>query len=151
LKTGVSGAAIEGTAAEHIGIVLKAALEYAHVNDTRSAVGQLVCALTHDPGISPIEDHGEATIRVYLKQILSNARFPRTLSWLAAISREWEDGQTSALLLQRYLELAPDAPDRDHVLRDLAAQRQQSRRGGLMVALSRLFSRSLQMIHPLGE
>ena len=144
LKTGVSGVAIEGTAAEYIGIVLKAALEYAHVNDTRSAVGELVRALTHDPGISPIEDHGEATIRVYLKQILANARFPRTLSCLAAISREWEDGQTSALLLQRYLELAPDAPDRDHVLRDLAAQRQQSNRGRLMVALSRLFPRSLR-------
>ncbi|HEX6503097.1 MAG TPA: hypothetical protein VF011_07590 [Terriglobales bacterium] len=127
LRTGVSGAVIEGSAAEYLGMVLKAALEYAHANDTLSAVEQLASALTHDPGISPMEDHGKATIRVYLNQILANARLPLTLSWLAAISREWEDGHTSALLLQRYLELAPDAPDRDNVLRDLAAQRQQAR------------------------
>jgi hypothetical protein len=101
-----------------------------------------VRALTHDPGLSPIEDHGEATIRVYRNQILANARFPLTRSWLAAISRQWEDGESSAMLLKRYLELASDAPDRDHVRRDLAAQGRQASRGGLMIALSRLFPRS---------
>ena len=141
LKAGVS-AEIEGPAAEYVGSVLKAAFKYAQANDTRSAVEQLVLALTHDPGLSPVEDRGTATIRVYLDQILSNARFPLTLSWLAAICREWGDGQSSAILLRRYLELAPDAPDRDHVLQDLASQRQQPSLRGLMVALSRLFPSS---------
>src|ERR1035438_7756028 len=80
LKPAISGAAIEGTAAEYVETVLKAALEYAQANDTQSAVEQLVRALTHDPGLSPIEGHGKATIRVYLNQILSKARFPLTLS-----------------------------------------------------------------------
>ncbi len=124
-KPTISGVAIEGTAAEYVETVLKAALKYAQASDTQSAVGELVRALTHDPGLSPIEDHGEATIRVYMNQIISKARFPLTLSGLAAISREWEDGESSAILLHRYLELAPDAPDRDHVLRHLAAQSRQ--------------------------
>jgi molybdenum cofactor biosynthesis enzyme MoaA len=126
LKPATSGAVIDGTAAEYVEGVLKAALKCAQANDTKGAVEQLVRALTHDPGLSSIGDHGEATIRVYLNQILSKARLPLTLSWLAAISREWRDGETSAILLQRYLDLAPDAPDREHVRQDLAAQLRQS-------------------------
>lgn len=119
LKPDSAGVAIEGTAAEYVETVLTTALKLAQENNTQGAVRQLIRALVHDPGLSPIEDHGIATIRVYLEQILSGARFPLTLSWLAAISREWEDRESSAVLLRKYLELAPNAPDRDHVLRDL--------------------------------
>jgi molybdenum cofactor biosynthesis enzyme MoaA len=123
LKPGSTGAAIEGTAAEYVDAILEAAFECAQADDTQGAIGQLVRALSYDPGLSPIEDHGKATIRIYLKQILSNARFPLTLSWLAAISREWDDRESSALLLWRYLELAPYAPNRYSVLWHLCKPR----------------------------
>jgi hypothetical protein len=78
-----------------------------------SCVGK---ALAYDPGIESAYNYGDITIRTHLKRILSEARFPLTLSWLAAICREGGDREASNLLLRRYLELAPNAPDRDHVL-----------------------------------
>ena len=123
LNPGSAGTAIEGTAAEYAETLLKAAFECAQRSNTEGAVEHLIRALAHDPGLSLVEDHGKSTIRVYLKQILLSARFPLTLTWLAAISREWKDGESSLLLLRRYLELAPDAPDRDRTLRHICKPR----------------------------
>jgi MoaA/NifB/PqqE/SkfB family radical SAM enzyme len=77
-------------------------------------------ALALDPGIRQVYDYGDITIRAHLKRILAEARFPLTLSWLAAICREIGDGEASTVLLKRYLELAPNAPDFDHVSRGLS-------------------------------
>src|SRR5204862_939630 len=56
-----------------------------------------------------------------LPDILGNAQFPSTLSGLAAISSEFGYEATSSALLGRYLELAPDAPDRNHVINAVIA------------------------------
>jgi wyosine [tRNA(Phe)-imidazoG37] synthetase (radical SAM superfamily) len=114
------GGSTEGNAAEYVEGFLKEALRYALAQDTQRAVEQVTFALTYDPGLTHIEDHGKKTIRAYMHSILSKARFPLTLSGLAGICRAWEDGESSQILLQQYLELAPDAPDRDHVLQHLA-------------------------------
>ena len=125
LKIGAGGTEIEGTSAEYVESLLMAAYEQIRSSNLHGGVAYLCRALSHDPGLTRPNDYGEATIHMYLKEVLSAARFPLTLSWLAAIAHEWGDNETCAILLRRYLELAPDAPDRDHVLHDLSEQLSQ--------------------------
>jgi hypothetical protein len=149
IKPAIPGAEVEGTGAEYVETVLRAALEYAQGNDVHNAVSQVICALTHDPGLSSIEDHGQGIIRAYLNEILSNARFPLTLTWLAAISRQWGEMETSVLLLQRYLELAPNAPEREHVLQHLASQQSAQPCSRLAESLSSSRARYFSVLAPL--
>jgi hypothetical protein len=107
--------------AEHVAVHLSIAMEKLRAGDKTDAHRRLAEALRHDPGIT-ISSFAmvaiDETIRSHLPDILACAYFPSTLSWLAALSREMGDGSASDALLSRYLELAPDAPDRAHILAD---------------------------------
>jgi MoaA/NifB/PqqE/SkfB family radical SAM enzyme len=100
--------------------LLKGAVQHLKAGRQEEAWSSVNRALALDPGIQHTNETGPAIIRHHLDRILGEARFPLTLSWLAGISREVGDDEASVLLLKRYLELAPDAPDRDHVARSLA-------------------------------
>lgn len=97
--------------------LLSLAIERIRAGDTFNASRHLCEALRYDPALSIDEmtNIGEG-VRGALPQILARARFPSTLSWLAGVSREVGDWETSDALLSRYLEVAPNAPDRKHVL-----------------------------------
>jgi molybdenum cofactor biosynthesis enzyme MoaA len=107
--------------AEHVAALLSLAIERFRAGDEMEAHRRLAEALGRDPGIA-ISSFARAaideTIRSHLPDILAHANFPSTLSWLAALSREMGDGITSDALLSRYLELAPNSPDRAHILAD---------------------------------
>jgi hypothetical protein len=107
--------------AEHVAALVAHAVERLGIGDEADARRQLAEALRFDPGIpvsrsesSPIDE----ILRGRLSEILAGARFPSTLSSLAALSRELGDLPASDALLARYLELALDAPDREHILAD---------------------------------
>ena len=74
-------------------------------------------ALAIDPGITLPNG---SPFHVDLDDVMARAKYPLTLTWLAAVCREVGNYHMSRRMLQRYLELAPHAPDRDHVARDLA-------------------------------
>jgi len=98
-----------------------AALEMVRQRQEASAVSKLREALQADPGLTCQCEHLRAgdMLKSHLDAIIAGANSPATLSWLAAICREYGDFRSSSRLLWRYLELAPDAPDHDHVLQDL--------------------------------
>jgi hypothetical protein len=75
------------------------------------------------PDLTPRETMARRPSRTYLDLILANAQLPLTVSLLAGISRVWGDDHTSVLLLRRYLELAPDAPNRADVVRTCGRKR----------------------------
>ena len=110
---------VEMSPSDRVEALLKATVHELNAGREAEAWSSLNQALELDPGIQQLHEEGGATIRRHLDRILSEARFPLTLSWLAAISREIGDREASDLLLRRYLELAPYAPDRDHVARSL--------------------------------
>ena len=89
--------------------------------DEPRATQFLKCALGHDPGLRCTCDHDtpEDLLYSHLDLILRCALAPATLSWTAAICREYRHHQASTLLLKRYLEIAPNAPDFDHVSQDI--------------------------------
>jgi len=111
---------VEMSSSDQVEALLKATLQQLNAGREAEAWSSLHRALALDPGIQQMQEEGGATIRHHLDRILSEARFPLTLSWLAAISLEIGDNEAWLLLLRRYLELAPYAPDRDHVTRALA-------------------------------
>ena len=111
---------VEMSSSDQVEALLKATLQQLNAGREAEAWSSLHRALALDPGIQQMQEEGGATIRHHLDRILSEARFPLTLSWLAAISLEIGDNEARVLLLRRYLELAPYAPDRDHVTRALA-------------------------------
>ena len=94
-----------------------------HMRAGRKAIAwnHVAQALAMDPGIT-IASPGDGMIQSCLPTILANTRTGSTLSVLAAICREAGDRQSGLTLLRRYLELAPGAPDRQHVLADIAAE-----------------------------
>jgi wyosine [tRNA(Phe)-imidazoG37] synthetase (radical SAM superfamily) len=114
-----SEASTSAVIAEHVSALLSLAIERIRAGDHSDALGRLTEALKHDPGISVsgITDIGEIVSKS-LSQVLTNAQFPATLTWLAAVSREIGDSATSDTLLSRYLEVAPEAPDRNRILSD---------------------------------
>jgi MoaA/NifB/PqqE/SkfB family radical SAM enzyme len=111
---------LEMSSSDQVEALLKATVRQWNAGNQAEAWSSLYRALALDPGVREIHEEGGGTIRRHLDRILSEARFPLTLSWLAAISRSIGDHEASDLLLRRYLELAPYAPDRDHVERTLA-------------------------------
>jgi molybdenum cofactor biosynthesis enzyme MoaA len=107
--------------AEHVAALLSMAIDRLDDGDELGAFGRLVDALKHDPGISILDSSKSAigkTIRIYLPSILAHAHFPSTLTWLAALSFKTGDAETSDTLLSRYIEMAPNALDRKHILAD---------------------------------
>jgi hypothetical protein len=76
-------------------------------------------ALSLDPGINPTYSSHANPIRANLQRILNEARLPLTFKWLAAVCRQIGDEQTSRMLLKRYLEVSPNAVDREPVIRYL--------------------------------
>jgi hypothetical protein len=110
--------------AEHVTALLSLALQRLRLRDEQHAIHLLVEALKHDPGIAVLR---EATtvggiIECNSGWILENARFPSTLTSLAALSREAGKPAAAEAFLLRYLELAPDAPDRQQILCDRFAR-----------------------------
>ena len=111
---------VEMSHSDQVETLLKTTVQQLNAGREADAWSSLDQALALDPGIQQADQEGRTTIQRHLDRILSEARFPLTLSWLAAISRQIGDHEASDLLLRRYLELAPYAPDRDHVTRALA-------------------------------
>jgi radical SAM protein with 4Fe4S-binding SPASM domain len=75
-------------------------------------------ALAIDPGIEITGDNAQC-VRDRMPEILAKARLPLTLSWLAGMFRYLNDNRTAIVLLKRYVELAPDAPDKENVLQGI--------------------------------
>ncbi len=111
-----SEASTRAVVADHVAALLSLAIERIRACDHPGAVRCLAEALKHDPGISVSQTAGiSEIIREALPQRLADIQFPATLTWLAAVSREIGDSASSSALLSRYLEVAPDAPDRRRV------------------------------------
>ncbi len=111
-----SEASTRAVVADHVAALLSLAIERIRACDHPGAVRCLAEALKHDPGISVSQTAGiSEIIREALPQRLADVQFPATLTWLAAVSREIGDSASSSALLSRYLEVAPDAPDRRRV------------------------------------
>jgi len=111
-----SEASTRAVVADHVAALLSLAIERIRACDHPGAVRCLAEALKHDPGISVSQTAGiSEIIREALPQSLADVQFPATLTWLAAVSREIGDSASSSALLSRYLEVAPDAPDRRRV------------------------------------
>src|SRR6266436_1467107 len=114
-----SEASTRAVIADHVAALLSLAIERIRACDHPGAVRCLAEALKHDPGISVSRTADiREVFRVSLPGILADTQFPSTLSWLAAVSREIGDSATSNTLLSTYLEVAPEAPDRNHILSD---------------------------------
>jgi hypothetical protein len=123
LKAGQSnGLETEAVAAEFSRESFRLALAHIKAQRHADAFECLARGLAADPGLEDVRDFGAETIRRYCDVVVKQARFTSTLSWLAAVSAAWNDRQSNLLLLKRYLELAPNAPNSEHVLTDLAAQ-----------------------------
>jgi MoaA/NifB/PqqE/SkfB family radical SAM enzyme len=120
LHDGTRGRYFDTVFSNRIQFLLKTGFEHLQSGRPGRAWSCVNKALNLDPGIRQVYDYGDITIRAHLKRILAEAQFPLTLTWLAAICREIGDGEASTLLLKRYLVLAPDAPDWDHVANDLS-------------------------------
>lgn len=105
--------------------LLSLAVQALRAKDDKSSIHYLKTALNFDPGIECRCDHATPgdLVAFHVAEIIAKAQFPGTLSWLAAVSREYPDEEAGTRLLWRYLEVAPYAPDFDHVLRDLQAKR----------------------------
>lgn len=98
-----------------------AALDTLRQGQEPAALSSLREALRHDPGLVCQCEHVRARdlLTHHLDEILARATSPATLSGLAAVCREVGDDHSSGRLLWRYLEIAPHAPDHDHVLQSL--------------------------------
>lgn len=107
--------------AQHVTSSIVAALDRIRQGQQPQALSSLREALRVDPGLICACSHQRAgdLVRSHLDAIIAGAVFPSTLSGLAAVCREDGDHHSSSRLLRRYLQMAPDAPDHDHVLRDL--------------------------------
>jgi len=103
------------------GNLLHFALEHLKAGQKSIAWLELSGALAIDPGIE-VDVANESTILIHLERILAEAKSPATLSTLAGICRELGDRKTALLLLKRYVEIAPEAPDREHALADIAKE-----------------------------
>src|SRR5205814_1944193 len=112
LKT--SNRPLDSLAAEKVGHLLKTATEHLSAYRYTASWRYVAMALAIDPGIANVQEYGSTLVRTHLPEILKEARFPSTLSWLAEICRSVGDRTTARLLLRRYLEIAPDAPDWNH-------------------------------------
>jgi radical SAM protein with 4Fe4S-binding SPASM domain len=99
--------------------LLKGALEDLRAGHVETVWSNVRKALEIDPGIHDIGADSASAVRNSLPQVLLKARFPLTLTWLAGIFQQVKDHESAIPLLKRYLELAPDAPDRDHVLQGI--------------------------------
>lgn len=118
LRSEAQAGGAEVLISDHVVALLSLAVDRLRVGDAQDAIHNLVEALKFDPEISIAETDAGDVVRTHRDQILAKVRFPSTLTWLAAISRECGDMDTSDALLMRYLELAPDAPDRKPILFD---------------------------------
>jgi MoaA/NifB/PqqE/SkfB family radical SAM enzyme len=106
-------------AARDVEILMQTALTLARTRQTNLAWMYASQALAIDPGVAKPSVPDAISVRNDLNRVLREARFPLTFSWLAALFRETGDDESWARLLRRYLEVAPDALDYDHVVRDL--------------------------------
>jgi tetratricopeptide (TPR) repeat protein len=106
---------------EYVTTLLSQALKRFGAGDEADALRLFAEALKIDPGIIVSRSEASAIdelLRSRLSEILTGARFPSTLSSLATLSYELGDRPASDALLSRYLELVPNAPDREHILAD---------------------------------
>jgi hypothetical protein len=101
--------------------LISSAVGHVRAGRKTTAFVQLSQALAIDPGIN-IGRGSDDSIRLHLETILSKTHSPATLTWLAAFCREIGDRQSGLALLRRYLEVVPDAPDREHVIAGILAE-----------------------------
>ncbi len=106
---------------EHVTSLIASALKLVQQHEEQPAMARLRSALNHESVECCDCRHRNcgALLQAHAEAILRAAAFPSTLSWLAAVCREYGLESLSTRFLWRYLELAPNAPDFDHVLQDL--------------------------------
>jgi ectoine hydroxylase-related dioxygenase (phytanoyl-CoA dioxygenase family)/molybdenum cofactor biosynthesis enzyme MoaA len=77
-------------------------------NDQPAALSALKKALRYDPGFQSAEEYTDcrALLAASLQVVLSRARFPLTLSQMAAIAAKLGDRSAEIQLFRRYLQLA---------------------------------------------
>lgn len=104
--------------AEHVAALLAAARAACRRSDEASANVLVREALARDPGLRWEGDAASAggLIRTRIDEISGSVRFPSTASGLAAICRDEGDGGSAERLLDRYLALAPGAPDASRIV-----------------------------------
>ncbi|MDM8557300.1 hypothetical protein [Candidatus Parabeggiatoa sp. HSG14] len=114
LKPGQNDADVGHLIAEHSEALLLSALKHFRTGEIQAGNTFLVEALTYDPGLqsNELEANTENPIEAHLSHILSNAKYPSTLSALANIALVFENWKTANQLFKGYLSLAPNAPDR---------------------------------------
>jgi hypothetical protein len=124
LRSASQAAAPNAVIGEQVASLLSLALQRMRAKDTAHAFSVLGEALKYDPGIliTPKGDVG-STIQSHLPCIIAEVKFPSTLTWLAALSGEAGKSAARDALLSRYLEIAPDAPDGNHILCDRCIER----------------------------
>ncbi len=112
-----SDADIGHLVAEHSEALLLSALKNFRSGDIQAGKAFLVEALTFDPGLqsAEIEVDAKNPVEAHLHQILSNAKYPSTLSALANIQLVLGGLPAAEQLFRGYLSLAPNAPDRTKV------------------------------------
>jgi hypothetical protein len=109
----------ETSVVENVEKLLKCGFERLEYGDKVQGWRFVKQALSIDPGISPTYSSRANPIRGNLQRILNEARLPLTFKWLATVCQQVGDEETSRMLMKRYLELAPDAADREQVIRYL--------------------------------
>jgi hypothetical protein len=109
--------------ANRVAILLKSAVQNLELGRRSEAVDLVGQALAIDPSATVSFDSAGRIDPSDLKKIVDKVRAPSTLTWLATVCRVSGDWKSSNLLLRRYLKIAPDAADREHVRADLKASR----------------------------
>jgi hypothetical protein len=107
---------VDMSVVENVEKLLKCGFERMEYGDRVQGWRFVKQALSLDPGIIPTYTSRANPIRANLQRILNEARLPLTFRWLATVCRQVGDEETSRMLLKRYLELAPDAADKDQVI-----------------------------------
>jgi len=117
LKSEPNDADIGHLIAEHSEALLLSALRHFRGGETQAGQASLIEALTFDPGLpaTQLAVGVDNLLKAHLQPILSTAKYPSTLSALANIALVFNDWKVAEQLFQGYLNLAPQAPDRNKV------------------------------------
>ena len=120
---------------------LQSAVRLAEQNQIESAHDALRQALHYELGIGPHAGKLESPILLYLQRLLDTNCRPSLVSAFATVAWAERSFCTAHVHFRRYLEINPNAPDRDYIERVLAhLDRESQRRSIPSTALDRLIN-----------
>jgi len=116
---------VNSVVAEHVAAQLVLAIEAIRKSDEQTAVVRIEKALQHDPGGEARQDSPgiHELVKRHVGAVLTNAKFPSTVSTYAAVCSVLGFQVSSMRLLRRYLRLVPNAMNREAVLSQIRAER----------------------------